>query len=59
MSGETEEDVDDEEAGAHLGSVPAGAGCTEIWEELSEQREENAADGRTDDGERIDADEDR
>jgi len=27
---------------AHLADVPDGAGCTEIWEQLSEGREENA-----------------
>lgn len=31
-----ESDADDE----HLADVEAGAGCTEIWEHLAEQREE-------------------
>lgn len=26
----------------HLSDVPAGAGCTEIWEHLSERRAEEA-----------------
>jgi len=34
-----ETEVTDEET-AHLDGVEAGAGCTEIWERLSEQREE-------------------
>ncbi|MFB6121646.1 MAG: hypothetical protein ABEJ68_11070 [Halobacteriaceae archaeon] len=34
-----EAEVTDEET-AHLDGVDAGAGCTEIWEQLSEQREE-------------------
>ncbi|QLG26018.1 hypothetical protein HUG10_08725 [Halorarum halophilum] len=41
------DEVDDD--GAHLEDVPSGAGCTEIWEKLSEQREadrEEASDGR-------------
>ena len=29
---------------AHLADVPDGAGCTEIWERLSEGREENTSD---------------
>ena len=34
------DDVDEvEDEGAHLEEVPSGAGCTEIWEKLSEQRE--------------------
>ncbi|MFC6614380.1 hypothetical protein ACFQAS_05335 [Halopenitus salinus] len=28
------------EDGEHLREIPTGAGCTEIWEKLSEQREE-------------------
>lgn len=30
---------EDAEQGTHLEEVPSGAGCTEIWEKLSEQRE--------------------
>jgi len=33
----------DDDADAHLDDVPDGAGCTEIWERLSERR---AATGR-------------
>ncbi|MFC7114282.1 hypothetical protein ACFQH2_03940 [Natronoarchaeum sp. GCM10025703] len=33
---DTEEESDDD----HLADVEEGAGCTEIWEHLSEQREE-------------------
>jgi len=49
----TEDDEPDTEAGgpeadgdedadesAHVADVPDGAGCTEIWERLSERREE-------------------
>ena len=32
-------DETDVASGAHLEDVPSGAGCTEIWEKLSEQRE--------------------
>ena len=31
----TEDEVQDDD---HLSDVPVGAGCTEIWEHLSEQR---------------------
>jgi len=34
-----EPDGPDDDA-AHLDAVEAGAGCTEIWERLAEQREE-------------------
>lgn len=34
-SDDEEEPVDD-----HLADIEEGAGCTEIWEHLSEQREE-------------------
>ncbi|WP_331236657.1 hypothetical protein [Natronorarus salvus] len=38
------EPVEDDERGerddGHLRDVPVGAGCTEIWEHLSERREE-------------------
>ncbi|MFA9516194.1 hypothetical protein ACERIT_03080 [Halopenitus sp. H-Gu1] len=43
------------EEGEHLREVPTGAGCTEIWEQLSEQRENND-DADTDGGERGDGD---
>jgi hypothetical protein len=33
-------DEDDEYDDEHLRDVPVGAGCTEIWEHLSERREE-------------------
>lgn len=45
------DEVDDD--GAHLEDVPSGAGCTEIWEKLSEQREAAAAEA--DDAEANDA----
>lgn len=35
---DTEEDTDREDA--HLDDVEVGAGCTEIWEHLAEQRDE-------------------
>lgn len=35
------DEADDE--GAHLEEIPSGAGCTEIWEKLSEQREAASA----------------
>ncbi|ELZ47083.1 hypothetical protein C464_09137 [Halorubrum coriense DSM 10284] len=35
--GDGEEDTDES---AHVADVPDGAGCTEIWERLSERREE-------------------
>jgi hypothetical protein len=38
-AGEPAEPDADEDDGAHLDDVPTGAGCTEIWEKLSEQRE--------------------
>lgn len=31
---------EDEREDAHLEDVEVGAGCTEIWEHLAEQREE-------------------
>ncbi|QKG91452.1 hypothetical protein HPS36_00810 [Halorubrum salinarum] len=37
--GETREGDEPDDAG-HLDDVPDGAGCTEIWERLSERREE-------------------
>jgi hypothetical protein len=36
----SETDAVTEEEARHLDGVEAGAGCTEIWERLSEQREE-------------------
>lgn len=38
------DDSDDE----HLKDIEEGAGCTEIWEHLSEKREREAAEGRGD-----------
>ncbi|MCU4927013.1 hypothetical protein OB905_13670 [Halobacteria archaeon AArc-dxtr1] len=35
-----DEDDDDPRDDAHLDDVEVGAGCTEIWEHLAEQREE-------------------
>lgn len=35
---DAEEDADREDA--HLDDVEVGAGCTEIWEHLAEQRDE-------------------
>ncbi|MGM0591400.1 MAG: hypothetical protein ACQETI_07190 [Halobacteriota archaeon] len=32
--------ADADEATDHLDDLPDGAGCTEIWEHLSERREE-------------------
>ncbi|SDY40865.1 hypothetical protein [Halopenitus persicus] len=40
----SEQDHDDE----HLESVPVGAGCTEIWETLSERRAEEERDAEDD-----------
>ena len=41
---ETEEEADDDREesrhDAHLRDVEPGAGCTEIWEHLSEERDE-------------------
>ncbi len=34
-----DEQTDEERADAHLDGVEPGAGCAEIWEHLSEQRE--------------------
>jgi len=36
MSNKTTSDED----GAHLAEIPDGAGCTEIWERLSRDRDE-------------------
>ncbi|WP_199236398.1 hypothetical protein [Halorubrum sp. ASP1] len=36
----TEEEPDAEPDDGHLDDVEDGAGCTEIWERLSERREE-------------------
>jgi hypothetical protein len=33
------DESDDETTDAHLADVEAGAGCTEIWEHLSETRD--------------------
>ena len=37
---EREGDADGPDGAGHLDDVPDGAGCTEIWERLSERREE-------------------
>jgi len=37
----TEPDEDDKQQDDHLADIEEGAGCTEIWEHLSEQREES------------------
>lgn len=50
---QSESEPADTEDGEHLREIPTGAGCTEIWEKLSEQREEN------DDAERTERDADR
>lgn len=34
------DDVDDVDDDAHLDDVEDGCGCTEIWEHLSDQRED-------------------
>jgi hypothetical protein len=39
----TDEDGDEADT-RHLDGVEAGAGCTEIWEHLSEQREQAGSD---------------
>lgn len=36
---ETDEQAGEEDARDHLDGLESGAGCTEIWERLSEQRE--------------------
>lgn len=42
-SGDRHADGTDTAADAHLAGVADGAGCTEIWETLSERREADAA----------------
>ncbi len=37
----TELEAPDERDDAHLRNLEDGSGCTEIWEHLSERREEN------------------
>jgi hypothetical protein len=37
---ETDAEPDDDHVDDHLDDVEDGAGCTEIWERLSERREE-------------------
>jgi len=39
-SGDGERDDPDDEEASHLDDVADGAGCTEIWERLSEHRED-------------------
>jgi len=41
---ERESDEDDDTDRAHVSDVEVGAGCTEIWEHLSEQRSEASDD---------------
>jgi len=36
---DTEDEAEEDRADAHLDGVEPGAGCTEIWEHLSEQRD--------------------
>jgi hypothetical protein len=38
-SPDSEEDTDEEVANEHLESIEDGCGCTEIWEHLSEKRD--------------------
>ncbi|MBX0294019.1 hypothetical protein [Haloarcula nitratireducens] len=42
--GQRDDDIDDaaDDPEGHLDGVEDGCGCTEIWEHLSEQRENNA-----------------
>ena len=35
------EQTDEADPGSHLTDVPDGAGCTEIWEHLSDERDED------------------
>lgn len=37
----TDESVPEADADDHLTDVPPGTGCTEIWERLSEDRDED------------------
>ncbi|MFC4407241.1 hypothetical protein [Haloarchaeobius iranensis] len=37
---EADDGADDERPDAHLRDLDPGAGCTEIWEHLSEERDE-------------------
>lgn len=38
---EPDDEHGDGEAADHLSDVPVGSGCTEIWEHLAEQREDD------------------
>jgi hypothetical protein len=40
--GSSDDESDDDGDGDHLDGVQDGAGCTELWDHLSEQRAENA-----------------
>ena len=40
----TRENQDSSEAGDHLDDVDDGIGCAEVWEYMSEKREDNASD---------------
>mgnify|MGYP000509956917 CR=1 FL=1 len=44
MTGQQKYDDPDERDTDHLDDVEDGCGCTEIWEHLSEQRDDAAAD---------------
>lgn len=39
--GSTDDDSTDEDVRGHLHDVPAGSGCTEIWEHLAENRDDD------------------
>ena len=48
--GSSDDESDDNDDEDHLDGVQDGAGCTELWDHLSEQRAENAdADADDDD----------
>lgn len=38
----TQDDEEEEDIREHLDDVDDGCGCTEIWEHLSEERDEDA-----------------
>jgi hypothetical protein len=40
VDGDEDEEGDGSDETAHLDDVPDGAGCTEIWERLSDRRDE-------------------
>ncbi|WP_144799278.1 hypothetical protein [Halorubrum depositum] len=47
LGGEEAEEHDADDSG-HLADVEDGAGCTEIWERLSERREAERSEAETD-----------